>query len=145
MLCFSDLAAISVAPVCWLRKPFNFMLCPQWGLTDALLPGEPFLGEQLCRESSRPWLSCGDAGDAIESSAAIAGDLVFIVAATGELVALNLSDGKKRGTYKTTKPIGESSPAVANGLVFIEAQRSQASGVLAARRLSPHRFLTQAR
>ncbi len=60
-----------------------------------------------------------DAGDAIESSAAISGDLVFIGAATGELVALNLSDGKKRWTYKTTKPIGESSPAVAGGLVFI--------------------------
>jgi outer membrane protein assembly factor BamB len=60
-----------------------------------------------------------DAGDAIESSAAIAGDLVFGGAATGELVALNLSDGKKRWTYKITKPIGESSPAVANRLVSI--------------------------
>jgi hypothetical protein len=37
-----------------------------------------------------------DAGDAIESSAAIAGDLVFVGAAAGELVALNFSDGKKR-------------------------------------------------
>jgi len=40
-----------------------------------------------------------DAGDAIESSAAIAGDLVFVGAAAGELVALNFSDGKKRWTY----------------------------------------------
>ena len=69
--------------------------------------------------ATRKVLWTWDAGDAIESSAAIAGDLVFVGAATGELVALNLSDGKKRWTYKTTKPIGESSPAVANGLVFI--------------------------
>ncbi len=40
-----------------------------------------------------------DAGDAIESSAAIAGDLVFVGAAAGELVALNFSDGNKRWTY----------------------------------------------
>src|SRR5215213_8528254 len=50
-----------------------------------------------------------EAGDAIESSAAIA-----------ELHAVNLADGKAKWKYKAADDgIGESSPAVAGGIVYI--------------------------
>ena len=66
-----------------------------------------------------------DAGDAIESSAAIADGAVFIGSAAGELVALDLQSGAVRWRYRTTE-IGESSPAVADGVVYI----GDLSGVL---------------
>jgi len=59
-----------------------------------------------------------DAGDAIESSAAIADGTVYVGSAGGELVALDLQTGTVRWRYKTGE-IGESSPAVANGAVYI--------------------------
>jgi len=60
-----------------------------------------------------------EAGDAIESSAAIAGGRVFVGAATGHLLALNLEDGKLLWKYAVEHAVGESSPAVAQGLVFV--------------------------
>ena len=59
-----------------------------------------------------------DAGDAIESSAAIADGTVYVGSAAGELVALDLQTGAVRWKYRTAE-IGESSPAIANGVVYI--------------------------
>ena len=68
-----------------------------------------------------------DAGDAIESSAAIADDVVYVGSRTGELVAIGLADGSVKWKYKTSPDgIGESSPAVAGGLVYV----GDLSGVL---------------
>ena len=61
-----------------------------------------------------------EAGDAIESSAAIADGVVYVGSQTGELHAVNLADGKLKWKYKASADgIGESSPAVAGGLVYI--------------------------
>ena len=60
-----------------------------------------------------------EAGEAIESSAAIADGVVYVGAQPGELHAVNLADGKPRWKYKASvEGIGESSPAVAGGLVY---------------------------
>ena len=59
-----------------------------------------------------------DAGEAIESSAAIADGAVFVGSAAGELIALDFQTGAVRWKYKTAE-IGESSPAVSNGVVYI--------------------------
>ena len=60
-----------------------------------------------------------EGGDAIDSSAAIVDGVVYVGAATGELLAVDLADGKLRWHYKAGESIGESSPAVAGGRVFI--------------------------
>ncbi len=60
-----------------------------------------------------------EAGDAIESSAAIVNGAVYVGAQTGELLAVDLATGKLRWKYKTQEGIGESSPAVSNGVVYI--------------------------
>ena len=60
-----------------------------------------------------------DAGDSIESSAAIVGGTVFVGSQKGELVALSLNDGKVYWKFPTGNPIGESSPAYGNGVVYI--------------------------
>ena len=61
-----------------------------------------------------------DAGDAIESSAAIVDGVVYVGSQTGELHAVNLSDGSSKWKYKASADgIGESSPAVAGGLVYV--------------------------
>ena len=68
-----------------------------------------------------------EAGDAIESSAAIVDGVVYVGSQSGELHAVNLADGTARWKYKASPDgIGESSPAVASGLVFI----GDLSGVL---------------
>src|SRR4051812_25682636 len=61
-----------------------------------------------------------DAGDAIESSAAIADGVVYVGSQTGELHAVNLADGTAKWKYKASPDgIGESSPAISGGLVYI--------------------------
>src|ERR1041385_2170916 len=60
-----------------------------------------------------------DAGDSIESSAAIVGGTVFVGSQKGELVALSLDNGSVYWKFATGNPIGESSPAYGGGVVYI--------------------------
>jgi outer membrane protein assembly factor BamB len=60
-----------------------------------------------------------DAGDSIESSAAIVGGTVFVGSQKGELTALSLDNGAVYWKYKIDSPIGESSPAYSNGVVYV--------------------------
>lgn len=60
-----------------------------------------------------------EAGEAIDSSAAIVDGTVFVGSASGELIALDLQNGALRWKYQTGSQIGDSSPAVANGAVYI--------------------------
>ena len=60
-----------------------------------------------------------EAGESIESSAAIVGGTVFVGSQKGELVALSLDNGSVYWKYSTGNPIGESSAAYSNGAVFI--------------------------
>jgi len=67
-----------------------------------------------------------EAGEGIESSAAISGGTVFVGTQKGELVAVDLGSGQLRWRYDAKSPIGESSPAVSGGTVFV----GDLSGVL---------------
>lgn len=60
-----------------------------------------------------------EAGEPIESSAAIVDGLVYVGSQAGELRALDLKSGSLRWKYKTGEAIGESSPCVANGIVYV--------------------------
>ena len=60
-----------------------------------------------------------EAGDSIESSAAIVGSTVFIGSQKGELVALSLGNGSVYWKFQTGSGIGESSPAYGGGVVYI--------------------------
>jgi eukaryotic-like serine/threonine-protein kinase len=60
-----------------------------------------------------------EAGESIESSAAIVGNTVFVGSQKGELVALSLENGSVYWKFSTGSPIGESSPAYSNGVVYI--------------------------
>ena len=60
-----------------------------------------------------------EAGDSIESSAAIVGGTVFVGSQKGELVSLNLDNGSVYWKYDAGNPIGESSPAYSDGKVYI--------------------------
>src|SRR5689334_24923651 len=60
-----------------------------------------------------------EAGDSIESSAAIVGSTVFAASQKGELVALSLDNGSVYWKFPTGSPIGESSPAYSGGVVYI--------------------------
>jgi outer membrane protein assembly factor BamB len=60
-----------------------------------------------------------DAGDVIESSAAIAGGVVYVGGGDGDLIALDLMSGALRWKYATGNLIGESSPAVGADAVYI--------------------------
>lgn len=60
-----------------------------------------------------------DAGDSIESSAAIVGGTVFVGSQKGDLTALNLENGSVYWKFNTGSPIGESSPAYSDGVVYI--------------------------
>src|SRR4030095_3405829 len=60
-----------------------------------------------------------DAGDAIDSSPAIADNVVYIGSAKGELLAIDLASGSLRWKYTTGSSIGESSPAVSADAVFV--------------------------
>jgi eukaryotic-like serine/threonine-protein kinase len=60
-----------------------------------------------------------DAGDVIDSSAAIADGVVYVGGDDGDLFALDLASGTLRWKYTTGNLIGESSPAVGAGVVYI--------------------------
>ena len=60
-----------------------------------------------------------EAGESIESSAAIVGGTVFVGSQKGELVALSLDNGSVYWKYATGSPIGESSPAYSGGAIYI--------------------------
>ena len=62
-----------------------------------------------------------EAGESIDSSAAIADGTVYVGAYTGELIALDLDTGDVRWRYRASERmgIGESSPAVGDGRVFV--------------------------
>ena len=61
-----------------------------------------------------------EAGEPVESSAAIADGVVYVGSGAGFLHAIDLATGKMRWKYKVSpEGIGESSPAVANGTVFV--------------------------
>jgi outer membrane protein assembly factor BamB len=58
-------------------------------------------------------------GEIIESSAAIAGGVVYVGNGDGSLLALDLASGQTRWSYSTGNLIGESSPAVGDGVVYV--------------------------
>ena len=60
-----------------------------------------------------------EAGESIESSAAIVGGTVFVGSQKGELIALSLENGSVYWKFSTGSPIGESSPAYGGGAVYI--------------------------
>src|SRR5689334_18849187 len=60
-----------------------------------------------------------EAGDSIESSAAIAGGAVYVGSQTADLIALDLETGKLRWKYHVQEGIEESSPAVRDGVVCV--------------------------
>jgi eukaryotic-like serine/threonine-protein kinase len=60
-----------------------------------------------------------DAGEVIDSTAAIVGGVVYIGAGNGDLLALDLASGKLRWKYATGNLIGESSPAVTAEAVYV--------------------------
>src|SRR5215813_3161037 len=60
-----------------------------------------------------------EAGDSIESSAAIANGVVFVGCQSGHLLAVDLQTGKLKWKYKTEQGVGESSPAVHDGIVYV--------------------------
>jgi outer membrane protein assembly factor BamB len=58
-------------------------------------------------------------GDTIESSAAIAGGVVYVGGGDGDLVALDFNTGALKWKYATGNLIGESSPAVGADAVYV--------------------------
>jgi outer membrane protein assembly factor BamB len=60
-----------------------------------------------------------EAGDAIDSSAAVAADVVYVGSHAGQLLGLDLATGALRFKYVTGAEIGESSPTVADGIVYV--------------------------
>src|SRR5215210_3508361 len=60
-----------------------------------------------------------EAGESIESSAAIADGTAYVGSGTGDLHAVDLWTGKGKWKYKTKEAILESSPAVGGGMVFV--------------------------
>src|SRR5262249_48622573 len=64
-------------------------------------------------------VSTVDAGDINESAAAIDGGTVYVGSGKSEHFALDLNSGQAKWRYKTPEAIGESSPTVGGGLVFV--------------------------
>jgi outer membrane protein assembly factor BamB len=77
------------------------------GVSQSALPSTPRL------------LWTFEAGDSIESSAAIVGRTVFAGSQKGELVSLSLENGSVYWKFPTGAPIGESSPTYSAGVVYI--------------------------
>jgi len=60
-----------------------------------------------------------EAGESIDSSAAILGGVVYVGTQSGEVLALDLATGARQWAYAAGAPIGESSPAAVEGLVYV--------------------------
>ena len=60
-----------------------------------------------------------EAGESIESSAAIVGGTVYVGTQKGELLSINLQDGSVYWKYAIDAPIGESSPSYSAGVVYV--------------------------
>jgi outer membrane protein assembly factor BamB len=60
-----------------------------------------------------------EGADGVDSSPAIADGSVYAASGNGDLLAIDLVSGKLRWKYATGGMIGESSPAVGGGAVFI--------------------------
>ena len=60
-----------------------------------------------------------DAGESVESSAAISAGTVYVGSRSKDLLAIDLETGKLRWKYRATDEIGESSPAVSDGVVYV--------------------------
>ncbi len=103
---------------------FPCAISAQWAAADAW---PQFRGNQLLTGVSKSdvpknirLLWTYDAGEGIESSAAIADGTVFVGTQRGELIALDLQSGAVRWKYAAAKEgIGESSPAVSGGIVYV--------------------------
>jgi outer membrane protein assembly factor BamB len=105
VLCFAISGLAQDAPADnWAQFRGNHMLT---GVSASNVPG------------SLKQLWTYEAGDAIESSAAIVGGTVFAASQKGELVALSLDNGSVYWKFSTGSPIGESSPAYSGGVVYI--------------------------
>ena len=87
----------------------------------ATVPGTPTLTgvSASAPPSTLKLLWTYELGDIVESSAAIAGGVVYVGGGNGDLVALDLASGKLRWKYVTGNLIGESSPAVGAGAVYV--------------------------
>src|ERR1035437_4234555 len=60
-----------------------------------------------------------EAGDSIESSAAIANGTVYVGVQSADLLAIDLQTGKLRWKFRAKDGIGESSPLVHDGVVYV--------------------------
>jgi len=112
----------------FLLLPFAFSLLPAavragWGNVEPPADAWPqFRGNPLLTGYSPSRIAGNlrllwsmDAGESVESSAAVVGGAVYVGTQRGELVCVNLGDGRERWRYNAGNPIGESSPAVAGG------------------------------
>ena len=119
------LAAAGLTPAAWLRAQGTAQAAadawPQFRGTPTLT------GVSATTISQQPKLAwTWEGGEAFDSSAAIVDGVVYIGAATGELLAIGLADGKLRWRYKAGESIGESSPAVSGGPVLVGALAGRA-------------------
>jgi eukaryotic-like serine/threonine-protein kinase len=116
----------------FLLLPFAFCLLPSavranWANREAPADAWPqFRGNPLLTGYSSSGVAGNlrllwsvDAGESVESSAAVVGGAVYVGTQRGELVSVNLGDGRERWRYNAGNPIGESSPAVARGVVYV--------------------------
>jgi outer membrane protein assembly factor BamB len=116
----------------FLLLPFAFLLLPSaarasWNSFVAPADGWPqFRGNPLLSGYSGSGVAGNlrhlwalDAGESVESSAAVAGGAVYVGTQRGELVSANLGDGRERWRYNAGNAIGESSPAVSRGVVYV--------------------------
>jgi outer membrane protein assembly factor BamB len=113
----------------FLLTPVSFLFAPlartaEENKTDAGWPqfrGNPELtGVARCSvPAALKLLWTYEAGDAIESSAAIVNGTAYVGTQASELLALDVRNGALRWKYQTDQGIGESSPCVAGGIVYV--------------------------
>jgi len=113
----------------WPVAAILFLCVPLAGQTQSAAPAQEwrqFRGSpqlQGVSASSLPsapkLLWTYEAGDPVDSSAAIVGGVVYVGAGSGDLLALDLASGKLRWKYTTGNLIGESSPAVGSDAVYV--------------------------